>query len=232
VRRAVVSADNAYLAEAQRIYTNSRVTSHRLQRFNGFESNVLYPPLVDANGFRSGVYGDYVFYPSRINPIKRQLLAVQAMEHVRTDVRLVVAGAPDEPWMLEELAEHAVRLGLGDRVSVLGRWIGHKEKADLMADALACAYLPVDEDSYGFVSLEAYEAARPVVTCTDSGGTLDVVCDGVTGIVVPPRPEALAAAFDGLFADRERARRLGEAGARAISALELSWDRVVAELTR
>jgi glycosyltransferase involved in cell wall biosynthesis len=54
--------------------------------------------------------------------------------------------------------------------------------------------------------------ARPVVA-TPVGGTPELVVDGETGLLVPPRdPEALAAALRRLLEDPELARRLGEAG--------------------
>jgi len=40
---------------------------------------------------------DYVFYPSRITSHKRQMLAIEAACHLRSDVRVVIAGAPGEP---------------------------------------------------------------------------------------------------------------------------------------
>jgi glycosyltransferase involved in cell wall biosynthesis len=60
--------------------------------------------------------------------------------------------------------------------------------------------------------LEAMAAGKPVVA-TDVGGSPEVVIDGKTGFLVPPKdPEALASAILHLLADRELARNLGEAG--------------------
>ena len=61
------------------------------------------------------------------------------------------------------------------------------------------------------MTLEAFLARKPVVTATDSGGTLTFVEDGVSGLVCEPRAEAVGAAFDAL-ADRGRAAALGGAG--------------------
>jgi glycosyltransferase involved in cell wall biosynthesis len=96
-----------------------------------------------------------------------------------------------------------------------------------MAGALACAYLPFEEDSYGYVSLEAYQACRPVVTCRDSGGTLEIVEDGVTGRIAAPDPISLARVLDELAADPAAARRMGHAGRRRMDELNISWDHVV-----
>ena len=66
---------------------------------------------------------------------------------------------------------------------------------DLYAGALAVVFPPFDED-YGYVTLEAFLAHKPVVTTTDAGGPLEFVEDGVTGFVAEPTPEALGAAID------------------------------------
>jgi len=60
--------------------------------------------------------------------------------------------------------------------------------------------------------LEAMVAALPVVA-TMVGGTLEVVVDGVTGLLVPPRdPQALAQAINALLGDPERRYKMGQAG--------------------
>ena len=48
-------------------------------------------------------------------------------------------------------------------------------------------YPPFDED-FGYVTLEAFLARKPVVTCTDSGGPNEFVVDGVNGFVCEPTP--------------------------------------------
>jgi glycosyltransferase involved in cell wall biosynthesis len=230
IRAAVVAADNNFLPEAERIYTNSTVTAERLRRFNGLESEVLYPPLFQPEGLRSESYGDYIFAPSRLSAIKRQALLVEAMAHVRSPVRLVVAGPPDEPVQLERLEQLVARHGLSERVELLGTWISEQRKRELYAHALACAYVPYDEDSYGYVTLESFHARKPVVTCSDSGGTLELVRDGVNGAVVEPSADALARAFDELMEDKAQAERLGEAAFSSLAELEISWDTVVEQL--
>lgn len=230
LREPVLHADDLGLREAKALFANSKVTARRLREFNRLDADVLYPPLAEGEKFGVGSYGDYVFCPSRITPTKRQRLLVEAMASVRSGVRLILAGAPDTPEHFYAI-EHAVnRLGVSDRVELRARWISEQEKRDLFAGALACAYVPYDEDSYGYVTLEAFQARRPVITCTDSGGTLELVEEGLTGLVVEPDPQDVAKAMDALFADRRRAKKLGEAGDRRVQALGISWDRVVERL--
>jgi glycosyltransferase involved in cell wall biosynthesis len=231
IRESVIHADNLYLREAKAIYTNSHVTGERLKTFNGIDSTVLYPPLLDPARFRCEGYGDYIFYPSRITRGKRQYLVVEAMKHTRTAVKLVIAGGAETESDLRLLEETVERNGLQDRVTVIARFISEEEKVRWFANALACAYTPVDEDSYGYVTLEAFEARKPVISCTDSGGVSILVKDGETGCLVPAEAPAIARAMDSLFLDRRRARDLGEAGLRRVESLRITWDHVVERLT-
>lgn len=230
-REAIIQADKTCLPEARAIYTNSRVTGTRLREFNRIESKILYPPLLTPERFRCEEYGDFIFYPSRITRSKRQHLVVEAMKHTRTPVRLVIAGSPETDEDLHRL-EAVIREGdLSARVQLLPRFIDEDEKAALFATALGCAYTPVDEDSYGYVTLEAYESRKPVISCTDSGGVTIVVKDGETGYLVDPEPEAVARAMDELYLNRNRAREMGEAGLRHVETLNISWAHVIETLT-
>jgi glycosyltransferase involved in cell wall biosynthesis len=232
VRHSIMRADNRCFSECHAIYTNSPVTRDRLAHYNAVDATVLWPPLGDADGLRAGEAGDYVLAHGRVNSLKRQELVVEAMRYVRSGVRLVVAGAPetadDEARLRRIVDEH----GLGDRVDLRLRFIGEDEKRDLLAGALACAYIPYDEDSYGYVTLEAFQARKPVVTCVDSGGIGLLVDHGVTGLVADPDPRALAAAFDELHRRRDVARSMGMAGLQRVAQLGITWDNVVEVLTR
>jgi glycosyltransferase involved in cell wall biosynthesis len=192
VRDMVVAADNRALRETKGLFTNSRMVADRLKRFNGIDADeVLYPPLDRPELFNPGEYGAYFFYPSRLNTIKRQHVAVEAMRHVRSPFRLVLAGKPDAEAYGQELHRRIEEWGLQDRVQLLG-WVSEEEKARWMAGAFAALYLPHDEDSYGYVTLEAFHCHKPVLTFADSGGTDELVEAGVNGLVLEPSPVALA----------------------------------------
>jgi len=230
VRDMVRVADEAYLPEALKIYTNSQIVARRLQEYSGVEANgVLYPPLSEPNPFRSGEFGDYFFYPSRIVPGKRQRLAIEAMRFARPGLKLVLAGTPVNATHELELRSVVENFNLQERVRFLG-WVSEEEKARWMADARGILYLPYDEDSYGFVTLEAFTCHKPVITLADSGGTKELVTHEVTGLVAQPSPEAVAQAMNRLWAERTWAIELGENAYRSLSRLEISWDKVVRSL--
>jgi glycosyltransferase involved in cell wall biosynthesis len=229
-REMLRSADHRGLSEARHVYTNSKVMRDRLQRYNGIDGSVLYPPVWKPERFRTDGYGDFVFYPSRITGHKRQWLAIEAMAHVTTPVRLVLGGQYDDVAYEKTLTRLIADLGVEDRVSMLDRWIDEDDKIDLFASCLAVAYIPLDEDSYGFPSLEAHHAGKAVITTTDGGGTLELVIDGLNGLVSKPDPVALAACFDQLWEDRQLAQRLGEAGDRRIRELDIDWTTTIQRL--
>ncbi|MBG1260437.1 glycosyltransferase family 4 protein [Nostoc commune] len=232
IRETIIHADNIYLQEAKKIYTNSHVVSNRLKRFNGFNSEILYPPLIDPHLYSCQSYGDYIFYPSRISGGKRQDLVVESFKFTKTNVKLVIAGNADTPEDLTRIESLVDNNNLTDNVKILSKFISQEEKAHLFANALGCAYIPYDEDSYGYVTLESYQSRKPVITCTDSGGTSVVVKDGLTGYVVAPEPQAIAAAIDRLFINKNLTKSLGEAGYEHLMALNITWDNVIQRLTQ
>jgi glycosyltransferase involved in cell wall biosynthesis len=85
----------------------------------------------------------------------------------------------------------------------------------------------VDED-YGYATVEAFHAAKPVVTVDDAGGVLEFVEHRQTGLVSSAEPAAIAAHLTELAADASLAERLGEAGRRRVEGI--TWDKVVEAL--
>jgi len=231
IRQALVHLDTQAISEARQVFTNSKVVSERLKTFNGLASQPLYPPIYRPERFRCDGYGDEIFVVCRVEPHKRQLLLIQAMAHVRTGVRLRLCGRCSSEAYAQVVQDAIAALGVADRVSFEDRWISEEEKADLLAGALACAYLPHDEDSYGYPSLEAAHAEKCVITTHDAGGVLELVEDGQNGLVTAPTPVALAEAMDKLYRDRPLAAQLGRANQARLGELKIDWNHVVDALT-
>lgn len=224
IRQAIVRMDNKTLRESRRIFTISKNVSSRLQRFNGIDSEPLYPPPHYAGRYRQGEFGDYALYAGRLETLKRCDLLVEAFRYVEPGARLVVVGRGPQRENLERQAE---RLGLSSRV-VFSGFVPEDELLDLYAGAFTVLYAPLDED-YGYVTVEAFLSGKPVVTCRDSGGTLEFIEDGVSGFVVDPDPRAIAEAVNRLFSDRRRAQEMGAAGRPRVR--DIGWDRVIDRLT-
>ena len=225
LREWIKHCDEKFIPEAKKVFANSRTVADRLKQYNKLESEVLYHPPPLADRLRSGEQSDYVFYPSRMEPQKRQDLLIEAMKYVRAPVKAVFAGSSSDASHYKSLIkEH----GVSDRVCVRG-FVSDEELIELYANALGVCYLPFDED-YGYVTLQGMFAGKAVIVPKDGGGATEFVEDQVTGSIVEPDPKAIAESIDQLHADRERARRMGEQARDKISSANLSWANVVEKI--
>jgi glycosyltransferase involved in cell wall biosynthesis len=222
LRDRLMALDTTALGESTRLFTIARNTTARLARFNGIDAEPLYHPPPLAGRLAAGPYGDYLLSVGRLEATKRVDLIVSALAHVPTVRLLVVGEGPLRP-MLEAMARVC---GVADRVTFAGG-LDDDQLARLYSRALAVVFPPYDED-YGYVTLEAFLARKPVVTTTDAGGPLEFVEDGVNGFVVEPNAEAIASAIARLAGDPARAKSLGEAG--YDRARTITWDGVVDRL--
>lgn len=133
------------------------------------------------------------------------------------DVELIVAGGPPAKDLENDPEARRLRaltrsLRVEDRVKLRGR-VDHTELPALLRSADAVVCVPWYEP-FGIVPLEAMACGVPVIVSA-TGGLVDSVVDGVTGLHVPPRrPDKLAAALRSLLDDPDRLRSLGEAGVR------------------
>ena len=223
LRARIAALDSRMFAECERIVTNSRNTAKRVEHFNGVSAQPLYHPPPLAGSLRDGPYGDYMLVVARLEPLKRIDLVIRAIAHVSSPVRLLIVG---EGSLRTELERETAALNLGHRVTFAGSLWGDPV-ADLYAGALGVIYAPFDED-YGYVTLEAFLAAKPVITTTDAGGPLEFVRDGANGLVCEPEAASVAAAIETLAADRALAERLGRAGRHV--AETITWDGVIEQL--
>ncbi|KAA0073023.1 glycosyltransferase family 4 protein [Tardiphaga sp. P9-11] len=230
IRRLIHEADNQVFRTAKHIYTNSMTTAERLKRYNGFNSDVLMPPLNDPEIFTGGTDDGYLLAPGRINATKRQFMLIDAMQHLPLSARLVIAGPPDGPSDAEDLRRRVEEAGLEDRVTLDLRFLSREELADYVNKARAIAYLPFDEDSVGYVTMEAFQAGKPVLTTTDSGGLLQIVRDRETGAVVAPNSEALAEGMTRFLSSSNQAAALGQAGHRLWLSLGIDWSSTLTKL--
>jgi glycosyltransferase involved in cell wall biosynthesis len=225
VRRRLIHAADRYLLtrNVTRLFVQSRTIQTRLGVLKGVGATVLYPPP-PQRAYRCDSYDDFLLAVSRLTPLKRFDLLLRALAQPEAaGVRCVIAGDGEEASRLRALRRE---LGLERRVEM----IGHVDSAGLVEQLARCravAFVPYDED-YGFVTVEAFAARKPVVTCTDSGGPVELVEHGRTGLVAAPEPQALACAIARIMQAPAEAERMGAAGA-AVAA-PLTWERAVSQL--
>ena len=227
LRDTIRAADGVAFRESRSIFTNSRSVKERLLRFNGVQSEVLYPPLDDPERFHCDSYGDFVVYISRLADHKRQALVIDAMNYTKTPVKLVIAGEPASNGEADRLRSHIKMRGLQHTVDLRVGWLSEEDKVELLSQCLAAVYCPFDEDSYGYPSLEAHQSSKAVISTTDAGGVAELVTDSQNGYLCDPTPTALASRFDELFEDKVKAQKMGETGLRRLSELGIGWDSVI-----
>jgi glycosyltransferase involved in cell wall biosynthesis len=212
-RLAVERFDRVAFGEAKRIFAISANVAGRLKRYSGFDAEPLPHPPQELD-YRNAASEGFVLSVNRLDRYKRIDLLIEAAK-VEPGLRAVIVGDGPDRARLEQLAS-----GLNGQVEFTGR-IDSDRLADLYSRCLAVYYAPVDED-FGMVPYEAFLSEKPVVTTVDSGGPLEIVHDGQTGLVVQPDAASLAAACTSLAGDPDRAKAFGQAG-KAL-AERVTWD--------
>jgi glycosyltransferase involved in cell wall biosynthesis len=168
-----------------------------------------------------------VGHVARLVPIKRHedflRAAAMVMERVPT-CRAVIVGDGERRAELEGVVRH---LGLKDRAIFLG-W---RRDLDRIYADLALVTLTSANEGSPVALIEAMAAGRAVVA-TRVGGVPDLVDDGVTGLLVPPKdPAALAEAIIARIADPERRRMMGDAGRKRVHPA-FSAERLLSDMDR
>ena len=174
----------------------------------GFEAST---PLV-------GVVGRLVADKGQADFLK----AAVAVRRKRPDVLFLLVGTGTAEPELRDLARD---LGLLPAV----RFLGFRDDVPSITAALTVSVLPsVDCDASPAVLKEALACGVPVVA-TAIGGASEIVRDGVTGRIVPPRdPERLAAVILSLLDDPVMARAMGLRGSADVAA-RFTPDRLAEE---
>ena len=212
------------------------------------ENVAVMPDALDQEAFRAprrpgrlrrelgiGEAERIVGFAARLDPWKGVHVFLDACAQVaraRRDVRFVIAGgAPEGLEQYErDLKQQAARLGLGDRVLFLGWRYRLADMVDVMEGFDIFCHTSIEAEPFGLVLLEAMAVATPVIAAR-AGGPLDIIEDGVSGLLVRPGDAAaLARAITGLLDDPARARRIGRAG-QARQAAEFSPPRFIERLS-
>jgi glycosyltransferase involved in cell wall biosynthesis len=223
-RDQLIELDTEVLKSYRRIYTNAKNTAARLKKYNGIDSIPLYHPPHLAGRYFSAEDQGYILSVGRLDRLKRVDLLVKGMSLMDRRISCRIAGTGPE---LESLKKLARASGVGDRVEFLG-FVPDNDLLALYAHATAVYFAPWDED-YGYVTLEAFLSQKPVLTAFDSGGPLEFVEDGQSGIVIRSADEKeLAQRSEELFFDKDKCRSYGRAGYEKVK--DISWDTVIETL--
>ena len=204
VARRLPALARPILRRARLVIAASTVLAQQAAELGATEVRVIPHGVEVPRGVADPTDPPEVLYAGRLSAEKGIRELVEACE----GMNLVVAGdgplRDDVPGALG-FVPHDELLGLYVRSSVV-----------------AC---PSHREGFGVVCAEAMAHGRPVVAAA-VGGLLDLVVDGETGLLVPPRDAvALRAALERLLADGAQRRRLGAAGRDRARRL-LSWKTV------
>jgi glycosyltransferase involved in cell wall biosynthesis len=224
-RRLAVALAN-HLVE--RVIVNSRATAEAFVASGGRAEKVrlIYNGIdpapfesvtqteVDALRRELGLHGvPVVGVFSRLAPWKGQHVLLEALSRLQGVHALLVGDAVfGEHAYAEALREQSKTLGIEDRVHFAGF---RRDIPQLMGLSEVVVHTAVDPEPFGRVIVEGMLAGKPVVA-TRAGGAVEIVEDGTSGVLVPPRDAtALAGALRDLLADPARADALAEAGRKA-----------------
>lgn len=169
--------------------------------------------------------GNRVLFFGRIHRYKGLDCLIQAEPLITREVpdaRIVVAGTGEDFGRYEEA------MAGRSAFEVYNYRIPYEEGARLFQQA-SVVVLPYLEASQSGVIPTAYGFRRPVVV-TDVGSLPEVVDDGKTGYIVPPRdPAALASAVVSLLKDPAACRRMGEQGYTKLKT-DMAWSTIARSL--
>jgi glycosyltransferase involved in cell wall biosynthesis len=216
-RRGFALADRLVASLADVHIAVSRGLARYLAETEGFredEFQVVHYGITAANGTAPYHGPPRLLCIGRLIPIKGHLVLLRAFAAALEDVpelELRIAGrGPLDP----ALRAIAIELGIENRL----HFLGHVAPIQGAIEAASAVVVPSLGEGFGMVALEAMERRRPVIASA-VGGLIDIVDDGVTGLLVPPGDvEALRAAIVRIVVDGETAARMGDAGRRLVLA--------------
>ena len=215
--------DTEVLSEAKKIFAISKNVSKRLKEYNGLDSKVLYPPPKLLGKYRNDDYNDYILYVGRLSNLKRLNLLIDSMRFVEGNLKCLIVG---EGILKTELMNLVEKYDLNEKVEFLG-FVDDDKLLDLYANCLCVFFAPLDED-YGFITIEAFNSEKPVITLFDSGGVLEFVKHEKNGFVLNYDPREIANVFDYLYDNKDTARKLGLEGKKTVEFI--TWDYVINNL--
>ncbi len=221
-RTLIHKADHHFLTKnLRKLFAQSKHIQEGLLRWGNISSEVLYPPP-PARNYEVAVYGDFILSPSRLTPLKRVPLLIEAMTRSKAGRAIILGEGPDYERLKSMIKQHS----LTERVEILGH-VSAEEMLALYSRCRAVFYAPYQED-FGLVTVESFQCKKPVITATDSGGPVELVQNQNSGFVCEPEPQSIATAIQQLFDDSGLAEKMGSAGYESIK--DITWPKTIEKL--
>lgn len=227
VKKFIHDIDKKYLLEYKNRYTIADCVTERLNKYINLSATTLYHPPLNCEKLYSEDFKDYVFYPSRINTIKRQRLLVEAMKYVKSGVKAYIAGGGEESE-INYIKNFIKDNNLEKKVKLLG-YISEEEKIKYYANSL-CVYFGAFNEDYGYITLEAFFSQKPVIIHKDAGGPREFVTNEYNGYIIEEDAKELAEKLDYFYENKNDAKKLGENGLKSLQEKNMNWDYVIEKL--
>lgn len=158
-----------------------------------------------GNEYLLGVVGEVI-------PRKGQWYLAQALPELTRripELRVLLVGRYHRS---ERYVQQMRRLQVGSGLYRKVRWLGRRTNVHQYMAAFDQLLVTSIEEPFGLVAVEGQLSGTPVIA-TRTGGLPEIVQDGRNGLLIPPRsPEAIVAAVERLYQDRQLAAALVQAG--------------------
>ncbi len=225
------------LRKADKILSTSHVMAKETAKYTRQAIEVT-PFGIDLNRFRpmqvESIFGENnivigtIKWLDQLYGIEFLLKAFKILEtkYPHLPLRLLIVGSGPLEKSLKDLAK---TLGIESKTIFTGRVnVDEVPKYHNMLTVFVSLSVG-DSDSFGVVNIEASACEKPAVVA-NVGGLPEVVADGVTGFVVPPKnPEKAAAAIERLILDKELRVKMGRAGRERVAKL-YNWEENVEQM--
>jgi glycosyltransferase involved in cell wall biosynthesis len=151
---------------------NSKNVAGRIKKFYRRDCQVVYPPInLPPKSKVTGKHQGYYLYYGRLISYKYPDLAIKACQKLGRKIT-IVGGGP----LYQELKKLA---GKDKNASLLGR-VSDQKLDQLIANCRA-VILPLKDEDFGMVYIEAQGYGKPVIAL-NSGGAKEAVLAGKTGV--------------------------------------------------
>lgn len=187
------------------------------------EVNAEEPPLQKVAGPEKRI-----LFVGRLHPVKgvRYLIQAMALVHEKSpDTKLIIVGAGDERYCLEDLTDH---LRIKEYVDFVGK-VPHERIGDYLSHADIFVLSSLSE-SFGIVLLEAMVYGLPIVA-TRVGGIPEIIENGVNGFLVNPGdPQKMADKILQLLTDEKLAAKMSNNNQQKVT--QYNWEEIVIKLEK
>ena len=161
------------------IISNSENTQKRLKDFVGIDSKVIFP-AVETERFKFLGQQDYYISHSRLEPLKRTELIIEAFAKMPDKKLVVCSTGPLKDWVRNTIQERNL-------TNITFEGLVTDERLDyIVGNCIAGITIPINEDA-GITQCEIMSAGKPVIGVAE-GALIDTIIDGKTGVLIPANP--------------------------------------------